>query len=628
MAGEQISTNRQMAGPKSPSIIELIDRLSRFDGPPDQFLVNLLAVQCQIAGATGGAILRIGQTGKPEVIAVFPHFEQGQTAPVWLAQSVEAAPAVMAGGKPETKQVHTPESLYGQPTKENLVLLPMLGGAGVRGVAAFLVTSGNARELAARRERLELTTSLLSMYEMRLTLQRRQLDLQRISLAMHVLSAVNEQDKITGSAMALCNEVASRWQADRVSLGFLKGRYVKIKATSNTEKFNRKMKLIQDIESVMEECLDQDIEIIFPAPQDAACVSRAAAHLSSQQGANTVLSIPLRRDGHPVAVLTVERPLDSQFSLEEVEAMRLTCDLATARMVNLFKNDRWIGARAASGLRKGLAILVGPKHTWAKVASIAILAGILFVCLADGTYKAEAPFVIQATTQQVIPAPFDGRLESVEVEPGDEVIAGKTVLATLDTSELRLQLISRQSEWQKFRTEANIAMRDSKTAEEQIARANASEIDAEIELIQHRIDQAKILSPIDGTVVTGDLKRQVGGPVQIGTTLFEVAPLDSLLAELAVPEDQILDVEEGFEGELATVRDPANKISFRVERINPVAEVVNRRNVYKVRVLLLDSYPGLTPGAEGIAKVTLGKRKYAWLWTRKLVNWIKMKLWI
>ncbi len=628
MAGEQISTNQQMAGPKSPSIIELIDRLSRFDGPPDQFLVNLLAVQCQIAGATGGAILRIGQSGTPEVIAVHPQIDQGQTAPVWLAQSVEASPGVMAGGKPETKPVHTAESLYGQPTKDNIVLLPMLGGAGVRGVAAFHVISNNPRELAARRERLELTTSLLSMYEMRLTLQRRQLDLQRISLAMHVLAAVNEQDKITGSAMALCNEIASRWQADRVSLGFLKGRYVKVKATSNTEKFNRKMKLIQNIESAMEECLDQDIEIIFPAPPEAACVSRAAAHLSSQHGTNTVLSIPLRRDGKPLAVLTVERPLDSQFSLEEVEAMRLTCDLATARMANLFKHDRWIGARAASGLRSGMGILVGPKHTWAKVAAIAIMAGTLFICLADGTYKAEAPFVVQATTQQVIPAPFDGRLESVEVEPGDEVVAGQTVLATLDTSELRLQLIAQQSEWQKSRTEADIAMRDRKTAEEQIARANARQINAEVELTQHKIDQAKILSPIDGTVISGDLKRQVGGPVQRGATLFEVAPLDLLLGELAVPEDQILDVAVGFEGELATVRDPAHKIRFRVERINPVAEIVNRRNVYKVRVLLLDSYVGLTPGAEGIAKVTLGKRKYAWLWTRKLVNWVKMKLWI
>ena len=65
-----------------------------------------------------------------------------------------------------------------------------------------------------------------------------------------------------------------------------------------------------------------------------------------------------------------------------------------------------------------------------------------------------------------------------------------------------------------------------------------------------------------------------------------------------------------------------------VERINPAAEVVNNRNVFKVRAKLLDTQPWLRPGMEGVAKVTVDKRPYAWLWSRKVVNWIRMKLWI
>ena len=95
-----------------------------------------------------------------------------------------------------------------------------------------------------------------------------------------------------------------------------------------------------------------------------------------------------------------------------------------------------------------------------------------------------------------------------------------------------------------------------------------------------------------------------------------------------VPEDEIYDIEVGQEGYLATASYPAQRIKFRVERINPIAEVVNQRNVYKVRVQLLQTYPWMRPGMEGVAKVSVGKRRYVWIWTRKIVNWVRMKLWL
>jgi hypothetical protein len=31
---------------------------------------------------------------------------------------------------------------------------------------------------------------------------------------------------------------------------------------------------------------------------------------------------------------------------------------------------------------------------------------------------------------------------------------------------------------------------------------------------------------------------------------------------------------------------------------------------------------------EGVAKIDLGRRSYAWIWTRRIVNWVRMKLWL
>jgi len=607
---------------------EVIDRLSRFEGPPQEFLANLLAVQCQIGSADAGAILRPGAGGAPELLAAYPGFPAGATPPVWLARAAELFGETAASAATAVRPIHSPEELYGQAARQNIVLIPLRGGQGVRGIAVFLVVSRDAAVLAAARERLELTVSLLSLYEMRLALARRQADLRRLRSAMEALAAVNEQDRFAGMAMALANDLAARWQCDRVSLGFLKGRYVKLRAMSHTEKFSRKMKLVQNIEAAMEECLDQDVEVMFPASPDATFISRAAADLSRQQGPSSVLCLPLRHGGRPAAVLVLERPADRPFALEEVEGLRLTGDLVTARVVNLEEQGRWIGARAAASLRRTAAVVVGPKHTWIKLAVLAIVGFAVFAVFVKGPYRVEAPFAFEPITQQVVPSPFDGYLAEVFVEPGAQVEGGKTVLATLETVELRLRLGSAKAERLGYLKQASAAAAEDKTAEQQIALAQADRIAAQVDLLEHEISQATIVSPTTGIVVTGDLKRQIGAPFKTGDVLFQVAPLEALRGELSVPEDEISDVELGQEGELAPTGFPERRIRFVVERINPMSEVVERQNVFKVRVRLVESDLQILPGMEGLAKVDIGERAYGWIWTRKLVNWVRMKLWI
>ena len=173
-------------------------------------------------------------------------------------------------------------------------------------------------------------------------------------------------------------------------------------------------------------------------------------------------------------------------------------------------------------------------------------------------------------------------------------------------------------------------MRDVRTAEAQIAQARAGQASAQMELLIYRIGQAQITSPISGRVLSGDLKKQIGAPVKSGDVLFEVGLLgeESLRAELSVPEDEIAEVKVGQEGELATASDPGIKLKFVVERINPVAEVVDQKYAFKVRVRLLETNERMKPGMEGVAKISIDKRSYAWLWTHKITNWIKMKLWL
>jgi multidrug resistance efflux pump len=235
--------------------------------------------------------------------------------------------------------------------------------------------------------------------------------------------------------------------------------------------------------------------------------------------------------------------------------------------------------------------------------------------------------VLEATVQQVIPAPFDGYIETVNVEVSDSVEADTTILGSLDTAELNLNLATARAEKAGYLKKANAYMDDGDIAQSQVARAEADQVDAQIKLLEYQINQADLVSPISGVVVKGDLKREIGAPVKVGDVLFEVCPLESLRAQLLVSEDQIYDIKVGQEGYLATASYPGQRIKFTVERISPIAEVVNQRNVFKVRVALHETYDWMRPGMEGVAKVSIGERKYAWIWSRKIVNWVRMKLW-
>ncbi|UCD51093.1 MAG: HlyD family efflux transporter periplasmic adaptor subunit [Phycisphaerales bacterium] len=445
---------------------------------------------------------------------------------------------------------------------------------------------------------------------------------------METLSAANRQNRFTSVAMAVCNELATQWKCERVSLGFLKGRYVHVKAISHTENFSRKMRLVQDIETAMEECVDQDVEIVYPTPDEETCVNRAAKEFSSEHNQEAILSLPLRYEGQPKAVVTLERSTESPFNTDELEAIRLTCDLCTPRLMNLHHHDRWIGARTAAGLERVFATALGAEHTWAKLAAVLIFGLAVFLVSGKGWYRVKALFMFEAVSQYKITAPFDGYIKDVTVEVGDQVVEGQTALAELDTAELRLQLASTRAEQAGYRKQVDAAMRDGKIAEAQIAQANADKAQAQIDLYAYRIKQATILAPLTGTLVTGDLKRQIGAPVETGKVLFEIAPLDALRAVLHVPEDEVSEVKVGQQGWLATASFPGQRLRFIVERVNPAAEVVNNRNVFKVRVRLLDTQPWIRPGMEGVAKITIEKRRYAWIWSRKVVNWIRMKLWI
>ena len=74
-----------------------------------------------------------------------------------------------------------------------------------------------------------------------------------------------------------------------------------------------------------------------------------------------------------------------------------------------------------------------------------------------------------------------------------------------------------------YRKQQAASMRDAKTAEAQVAEAQIDKLAAEIRLIERHIEQSTLVAPISGRIVSEDLKRRLGAPVETGEVLFEIA---------------------------------------------------------------------------------------------------------
>lgn len=595
---------------------------------------SLLEQLCAITPADQGGLFRVadGASERVDVLAAYPPLINGRATPAWLAAAAHTAKtAIDERATVELPRAALPTTLAETLSDDAAMVATPISVDGSQSpvvAAAFLVRAPDDAERARQRSRIELVSGLLTLFELRAVARQSRNATQRMEQAMALISAVQEHSRFAAIAMAFVNEVATRLQAERVSLGFVRGRFARLTALSGTEKFARKTQLAQDIESAMEECIDQDVEVMYPNDSQQPVVTREAQELSDKHGPMHIIAAPLRDKGAPVGALLVERAMDKPWSQDEVDMLRLSLDLASPRLVELRERDKWFGARLAAGARTALAKVVGPEHTWIKIAAALGFAVIVFLALAKGAYRVGADFVVEAAVLQVAPAPFDGFLESVHVEVGDEVVADETVLATLDTAQLRLQLAALRAGQAGYEKQAATHRRDGEVAESQMALAQADEAQAQMDLIEAQIAQARIVSHISGVVITGDLKRMLGSPVKTGDALFEVAPLDTLETILQAPEDQIADVQVGADCALAPAADPASRAKCVVTHIEPIAQVVEGKNVFRVRARLNGDVDWLRPGMEGVAKIDAGRRNYLSIWLRPIANWVRMRLWL
>src|SRR5262249_54540876 len=99
-------------------------------------------------------------------------------------------------------------------------------------------TESAARDSLAR---LSLAADTPSLYQAHLASRQAQADVEKFATVLDLMVPVNAERRFLASLIALTNAVATRFVCDRVSVGWQEGGYIKLKAMSRTEKFDRQM---------------------------------------------------------------------------------------------------------------------------------------------------------------------------------------------------------------------------------------------------------------------------------------------------------------------------------------------------------------------------------------------------
>ena len=334
--------------------------------------------------------------------------------------------------------------------------------------------------------------------------------------------------------------------------------------------------------------------------------------LTRETGASQVLSGPLRDIEDRIVGSWLIAGDESLDAAPVARNALVRGDRAVARIVT--RKDRWSRPKAGtrpSRLRAWMPLLL----------TLGLIGGML----APVPYRVACEAQVQPQQRRFIAAPFAGILREVNVEAGDIVKAG-AVLARMDDTELQLERTELQAEVDRLTRSRDVNRADGKEVEAVLDGHKLEQAEARLAMLESRLSNLQITSPVSGVVLSDDLKRAEGIPVRIGQSLFEVAPLDKMRVELRIPVDQIDQVQLEQSVSVALVSQPGGSLTTQVRRLLPNAETVEGQHVFLALADIPNDSESLRPGENGQARIEIGTRPLWWVlfhrpWQKLRIHW-------
>lgn len=508
------------------------------------------------------------------------------------------------------------------------IAFPVVSGERIFGVMALRITQRGGDSLQAAMRQLQWGTSWVESRMLKRELRLAREAKERVTGALDFVAGVLEEPRFSAAATSFATVLATRFQADLVGIGFVKGGHVKVRALSHSAQFKERMNQVRTIAAAMDESLDQERSVAFPPPEgDAPVVCRVHGEMAAGEGGRAVCTVPFfDSQGRGLGAVTCERGAASPFTPQEIEFCEVVASVVGPILEEKLRLDRPLVVHAAVAARTQLAKLFGPRHLVYKTAFLLAVALVAFFCVAKGDYRVSALTTMEGSLVRAITAPYDGFIAEAPARPGDVVKKG-TPLARLDDREKRLERLKTYSLSEQYSRQYREALANGDTVQMRVLRQQLDQARTQLKLLDEQIGRSRLIAPFDAVVLSGDLSQSLGAPVDRNKVLFEVAPLSDYRVRLHVDEQRVSDLKPGQRGTLLLNSLPEKEFPITVRKITPIAMTVEGKNQFMVEASLDRLSSRIRPGMEGVGKIFVERRPLFWIWTHELFDWLRLWAW-
>jgi len=426
-------------------------------------------------------------------------------------------------------------------------------------------------------------------------------------------------------AMAIVNRLRTRDELDQVALGTVRGKRLKLLAISGLDRIQSRSPGVAALHKAMEECSDfrEVLCVQEKRPDGIAVGGRMHDAWHRDTGSAAVASIPMMNGNVVSAVLTVRKSHGKQFTANELAEL--------SELVAPYALSLELLERAGRGLVRHVVQSVATMHRSAftlhgivRKLTVLVAAG-LFAWSVFGTmdYRLNADTELRPTEERQVGTPQDARLVSAGLLPGSFVTAG-SVLCEFDSDTSRLEARRLIHEIAVLEVEESRSLAADDPGGAKLMRARMGELQAGLEIVRGTIERSIVRSPIDGTILEGDLRDRIGDSFSRGEPLFRIASGDTWTLELEISESEAAAVQVGMTGAFTSYARPEIEHPLTVRRIAPAAIEREGRNIFLVEAEVSIDEAWVKSGMEGIAYLSAGRRSPAWIALHGMVDTLRM----
>jgi multidrug efflux pump subunit AcrA (membrane-fusion protein) len=550
------------------TLINEIQQLARQNLAPGQFYSEFLNRVVQAVAAVGGVIWTTGENGQLSLqyqlnlqqIGVMQDEEKNKRHSR-LLYKVLGNPDV-AGGK---GLLIPPHSGFGEdeasnPTDYLLVFGPMRTDLEMVGLVELFQRPDTAPQVQQGYLRFlvqmcELAGDFLKSHQLRHFSDRQVLWAKLEEFTRTVHSSLNPLE----TAYTISNEARRLIECDRVSVALRKGSRCTIEAISGQDVFDKRsntVRLLGRLASAVVKTREPvwysgDTRDLAPQVEDAVQEYVDEAH------SKMIAVLPLGRpkphedaEKHekedaegPIGALIVEQIEDNRMPPAMAQRIDVVCQHSSVALANAMEHQNLFLMPVWRAIGKSTVVVKArtlPKTILVVVAVLAVLVT-LFVWPKD--FDLHAKGTLEAVSRKDVFARADGRVtefgkdvDGNEIKEGSRVKKGQLLLK-LDSTTVANQvkeiegqldierqhvhdLDFKQHQSQNYKPDEHIELMGQLNE----AKHKVTSLEAQLKVLQDKLDDLEIRSPIDGQIVTWDLKNRLQDrPVQQGQSLMRIA---------------------------------------------------------------------------------------------------------